>query len=274
MKNNKSNNNQKVVKKSNPPQQKQQQQPKQKVQQNKPQQKQPQKPNQTKPQQQQPQQTKSKKEQIPPKKALKPVEKVEEEIEDVEENEDTETNNPLGIDSELYEDITKIQLEIDNISNKEMQQKLKLDIERDRAFTPFFNEREKLLSSIPNFWHKVITSHPILTALITGKDDELIKNLTNFKVDVMDSGNVRFNFTFKNNNFIKNKSIWKEYAFDDQGISTTCSPIQWKNGNDITKKREGEDPSFFSWFADQDDLEIFDILKHEIWMFPNDFYNN
>ncbi|KAM9952744.1 hypothetical protein ACTFIR_007799 [Dictyostelium discoideum] len=200
----------------------------------------------------------------------KTIKKVEEKEE---ENVET-TNNPMGIEKELFEEISTLQVEIENIGNKEMKQKLKLDLERDTQLSPLYAEREAILKNIPEFWSTCIFKHPILSALITdSKDISFLKHLNGFNVEMKENGNVKFTFTFANNSFIKNKQIWKEYVFDTDGVSTSCSPIQWKNGNDITKKKEGEDPSFFSWFSDQDDLEIFDIFKHEIWMFPMDFYS-
>ncbi|KAM9982413.1 hypothetical protein ACTFIZ_006951 [Dictyostelium cf. discoideum] len=290
-KNNKNNDtvNSKVVKKSQPPQQQQQQQ-----QQKKPQQptKQPQptKPQQsTKPQQpikpqqptkQQPQQptkqqtTKQQPQQTNKLTTEKTIKKVVKEKEEENVETTTTTNNPMGIEKELFEEISTLQVEIENIGNKEMKQKLKLDLERDTQLSPLYAEREAILKNIPDFWSTCIFKHPILSALITdSKDISFLKHLNAFNVEMKENGNVKFTFTFTNNSFIKNKQIWKEYVFDTDGVSTSCSPIQWKNGNDITKKKEGEDPSFFSWFSDQDDLEIFDIFKHEIWMFPMDFYS-
>ncbi|KAM9962867.1 hypothetical protein ACTFIW_006087 [Dictyostelium discoideum] len=290
--------NSKVVKKSQPPQQQQQkkqqptkQQPQQPTKQQPQQptkQQQPAKQQPTKQQQQQQQPAKqqpakqqpTKQQQTPPTKQQQPTklttkEKTIKKVEEKEEEENVETtNNPMGIEKELFEEISTLQVEIENIGNKEMKQKLKLDLERDTQLSPLYAEREAILKNIPEFWSTCIFKHPILSALITdSKDISFLKHLNGFNVEMKENGNVKFTFTFANNSFIKNKQIWKEYVFDTDGVSTSCSPIQWKNGNDITKKKEGEDPSFFSWFSDQDDLEIFDIFKHEIWMFPMDFYS-
>ncbi|KAN0006977.1 hypothetical protein ACTFIU_005170 [Dictyostelium citrinum] len=246
--------NSKVVKKSQPPQQQPNKQPQQ--QSNK------QQPTKQQPTKQQPTKQLTK---LTTEKTIKKVEEKEENV---------EANNPMGIEKELFEEISTLQVEIENISNKEMKQKLKLDLERDTQLSPLYAEREAILKNIPQFWSTCIFKHPILSALITDpKDISFLKHLNGFNVEMKENGNVKFTFTFTNNSFIKNKQIWKEYVFDTDGVSTSCSPIQWKNGNDITKKKEGEDPSFFSWFSDQDDLEIFDIFKHEIWMFPMDFYS-
>ncbi|KAM9989180.1 hypothetical protein ACTFIY_005226 [Dictyostelium cf. discoideum] len=281
-KNNKNNDtvNSKVVKKSQPQQQQQQKKPQQPAKQHPakqhPAKQQPQQPTKQQPTKQQPtkQQPQTTKQQPQQTNKLTKTEKTIKKVEEKEEENVETTNNPMGIEKELFEEISTLQVEIENIGNKEMKQKLKLDLERDTQLSPLYAEREAILKNIPEFWSTCIFKHPILSALITdSKDISFLKHLNGFNVEMKENGNVKFTFTFTNNSFIKNKQIWKEYVFDTDGVSTSCSPIQWKNGNDITKKKEGEDPSFFSWFSDQDDLEIFDIFKHEIWMFPMDFYS-
>ncbi|KAF2072551.1 hypothetical protein CYY_006126 [Polysphondylium violaceum] len=208
------------------------------------------KPSQNKQQQQQQQVKKAKVEE----KVVKQEEKVENEQDATDESE-----------------IRDVQMMIDDLIDKKLQKVLDVDIDSEKDLAPLYIEREQVLAQIPLFWYNVVINHPILSQLITEKDNQLLKNLSSFKVESLDNSNVKFCFTFKPNNLIKNKIIWKEYLFKPEEIETNCSKIEWKNGNDITKN--STEPSFFSWFSPEDsDLSLFECFKEEIWRFPLDYY--
>ncbi|KYR02591.1 nucleosome assembly family protein [Tieghemostelium lacteum] len=177
-------------------------------------------------------------------------------------------------DNELTE-ITDIQVSIEDIMKKEMKAKVELDVQFYNSLKPLVQEREKLFSNIPNFWFTVFKNHHIISNLLSGKDEDLLKNLNNFNIEMNNQGNVKFLFNFKPNNIIKNKQIWKEYIFSDDDIEATVSKLEWKNGMDITIRKDGSEPSFFSWFSSEDtELEIFTILKNELYLFPLDYFQN
>jgi hypothetical protein len=83
---------------------------------------------------------------------------------------------------------------------------------------------------------------------------------------------VEFEFKFNPNEYLESESLVLKKSFsnlqspDSEANSrSTKVPIKWKEGKDITKVIEGVPPSFFTWFAfeeeDQDEDEFPDSVE-------------
>eukprot|EP00164_Ancoracysta_twista_P010684 GFYU01016214.1.p1 GENE.GFYU01016214.1~~GFYU01016214.1.p1 ORF type:complete len:230 (-),score=86.83 GFYU01016214.1:126-815(-) len=191
--------------------------------------------------------------------------------------EETEEND------QVFSEIEKVQEQIDNLSDEAASEIVKIEKEYNKKRRPFYEKRNKVISTIPGFWLRVIMNHEELSDLVTDEDAEVLGHLTD--VDIEDSFDVTsgytIKFTFENNPFFTNKILHKSFKYTEDGfLNVEQSEISWQPGKDVTKREVATSGSnkrtqpethmsFFTWFdPDEQDLAIGDIFKEELWPNP------
>jgi len=188
---------------------------------------------------------------------------------------------------ENFRALEAIQDEIEKLNDEATEEILQVERKYNGKRKPYYKRRNDIIREIPGFWLKVFTSHEMLTALLDENDQAVFKYLKELNVEDHDDvkSGFKISLTFDPNPFFKNTALSKEFRYDKDGNLTVIpTPIEWKEGKDLTKKtpkdasrgkrhREDESESFFTWFSPEDqDLELADIIKEELWPNPGKFF--
>ncbi|XP_074654215.1 protein SET-like [Tubulanus polymorphus] len=189
---------------------------------------------------------------------------------------------------DAIEKIDEVQNEIDRLNEQASEDILKVEQKYNKLRQPFFQKRSDLIAKIPNFWVTAFVNHPQVSALLNEEDEEALQHLT--KVEVQEFEDIksgyRINFQFDKNPFFDNDVISKEFHLNDTGEpSSKSTTIKWQNGQDLTKRSQGnakdrkrrhdDQESFFCWFTDHGDAgadELGEVIKDDIWPNPLQYY--
>jgi template-activating factor I len=188
---------------------------------------------------------------------------------------------------ESLRSLETIQDEIEKLNDEATEEILQVERKYNGKRRPYYKRRNEIIREIPGFWLKVFTSHEMLTALLDENDQAVFKYLKELNVEDHDDvkSGYKISLTFDPNPFFKNSVLSKEFRYDKDGnLTVVPTPIDWKDGKDLTKKppakdskgkrqREDESESFFTWFSPEDqDLELAEIIKEELWPNPGKFF--
>lgn len=123
---------------------------------------------------------------------------------------------------------------------------------KERALRPLYDERQKIISRIPDFWSTVFLCPPReIAQYIQPPDTELLTHITFFKVERLelnepgtsgDPRSLRITFEFAPNSVIEDKKLVKELKYryarkgGREGLVSDPVPIKWKSGKkDLTR---------------------------------------
>jgi len=191
-----------------------------------------------------------------------------------------------GVDDRV-QSLETIQDEIEKLNDEATEEILQVERKYNAKRKPYYRRRNEIIREIPDFWLRVFTSHDMLTALLDENDQAAFRYLRELNVEDHDDvkSGFKISLTFDPNPFFKNSTLSKEFRYDKDGNLTVIpTPIDWKEGKDLTKKapakdtkgkrqREDESESFFNWFSPEDqDLELADIIKEDLWPNPAKYY--
>lgn len=101
---------------------------------------------------------------------------------------------------------------------------------------------------IPEFWLSAMKNQISLAELITDRDEEALKALTDIRMEYLEKPGFRLIFEFAPNDFFTNKSISKTYFYrEDTGYGgdfiydhAEGDKIDWKAGKDLTVRVESK----------------------------------
>lgn len=101
---------------------------------------------------------------------------------------------------------------------------------------------------IPEFWLSAMKNQLSLAELITEKDEDALKALTDIRMEYLDKPGFRLIFEFAANDFFSNKTISKTYFYrEDTGYGgdfiydhAEGDKIDWKTGKDLTVRVESK----------------------------------
>mmetsp|Transcript_15144 Transcript_15144/g.25936 ORF Transcript_15144/g.25936 Transcript_15144/m.25936 type:complete len:235 (+) Transcript_15144:38-742(+) len=190
-----------------------------------------------------------------------------------------------------FEDLEKIQEDIEGLNDRASEEVLEIEKKYNGLRRPLFKKRSAILRKIPNFWGQAILHHEMLAEMMEAKDREVLKHLVELDVEDFDDlkSGYKITFTFSENPYFSNKTLSKEFRYTQEGeLEVTPTPIQWKPGMDITKRGDSEDDdesggkrgreekeSFFKWFdAEDQEVELGDIIKEDLWPNPVKYYTD
>ncbi|CAB3377372.1 Hypothetical predicted protein [Cloeon dipterum] len=180
-------------------------------------------------------------------------------------------------------DIDSCQNEIDALNEKASEEILLVEQKYNKLRKPFFEKRNEIIMRIPNFWVTAFVNHPQIQ--LDESEEDCLTHLKKLEVEEFEDikSGYKINFHFEENPFLKNEVISKEFHLGLSDPLSSSTPINWKEGQDLTKKngnakgrkRPHEMGGFFSWFLNNDDPcsdEIAEVIKDDIWPNPLQYY--
>ncbi|XWS60564.1 hypothetical protein CRYUN_Cryun07bG0046700 [Craigia yunnanensis] len=207
-----------------------------------------------------------------------------------------EEENSEQIDGDLVlsiEKLQEIQDELEKINEEASEKVLEVEQKYNVIRKPFYDKRNDIIKSIPDFWLTAFLSHPALGELLTEEDQKIFKHISSLEVedfkDLKSGYSITFNFN--PNPYFEDTKLTKTFNFLDEGTKITATHIKWKEGmglpNGVSHEKKGNkrqfaEESFFTWFTDaqqKDDMdeihdEVAEILKEDLWPNPLTYFNN
>nr|XP_023011776.1 protein SET [Leptinotarsa decemlineata] len=153
------------------------------------------------------------------------------------------------------EDIDICQNEIDNINEKASEEILKVERKYNQLRKPFFDNRNLIISNIPNFW---ITAVSFLVAICLSL--HLCIQRTHFSLQLI------YIFLSATPTSESTQIIWKEGCTLGQNVESN------RTGR---KRRHEPSKTFFGWFNDNVDPytdDIAEVIKDDLWLNPLQYY--
>lgn len=104
------------------------------------------------------------------------------------------------------------------------------------------------MKGIPEFWLTAMKNQVSLADLITERDEEALRSLTDIRMEYLDRPGFRLIFEFAPNDFFTNKTISKTYFYrEESGYGgdfiydhAEGEKIDWKAGKDLTVRVESK----------------------------------
>jgi len=124
--------------------------------------------------------------------------------------------------------------------------------EEDEEAEPEANNEEKTTAEdakgIPEFWLSAMKNQISLAELITDRDEEALRALTDIRMEYLDRPGFRLIFEFAPNDFFTNKTISKTYFYrEESGYGgdfiydhAEGDKVDWKAGKDLTVRVESK----------------------------------
>ena len=107
---------------------------------------------------------------------------------------------------------------------------------------------EPVAAGIPEFWLSAMKNQVSLAEMITDRDEEALKHLTDIRMEYLDKPGFRLIFEFGENEFFTNKTIAKSYFYQEENgyggdfiyDHAEGDTIEWKEGKDLTVRIESK----------------------------------
>ncbi len=107
-------------------------------------------------------------------------------------------------------------------------------------------EPAELVAGIPEFWLSAMKNQISLAEMITDRDEEALKHLTDIRMEYLDKPGFRLIFEFSDNDFFANKTISKTYFYQSEAgyggdfiyDHAEGDSINWKPDRDLTVRVE------------------------------------
>jgi nucleosome assembly protein 1-like 1 len=104
------------------------------------------------------------------------------------------------------------------------------------------------MKGIPEFWLSAMKNSISLAELITDRDEEALRSLTDIRMEYLDKPGFKLVFEFAANDFLTNKTISKTYFYrEENGYGgdfiydhAEGDKIDWKAGKDLTVRVESK----------------------------------
>ena len=109
-------------------------------------------------------------------------------------------------------------------------------------------EKDITTSGIPEFWLSAMKNQISLAEMITDRDEEALKHLTDVRMEYLDRPGFRLIFEFAENEFFTNKTLSKTYYYKEESgyggdfiydHAEGCK-IDWKADKDLTVRVESK----------------------------------
>lgn len=108
------------------------------------------------------------------------------------------------------------------------------------------SESTEKVSGIPEFWLSAMKNQVSLAEMITDRDEEALKSLTDIRMEYLDKPGFRLIFEFGDNEYFSNKTITKTYFYQNESgyggdfiyDHAEGDKIEWKAGKDLTVRVE------------------------------------
>jgi nucleosome assembly protein 1-like 1 len=152
----------------------------------------------------------------------------------------------------LYEQRAKIVNGTSEPTEDEVTRGKEEDEEEEAAAKPADKDDESTTGEpakgIPEFWLTALKNQVSLAELITDRDEEALRALTDVRMEYLDRPGFRLIFEFSPNDFFSNKTISKTYFYrEENGYGgdfiydhAEGDKIEWKAGKDLTVRVESK----------------------------------
>ncbi|PLB33519.1 histone chaperone NAP1 [Aspergillus candidus] len=122
-----------------------------------------------------------------------------------------------------------------------------LDV-KDEEGTKKDEDKEPLISGIPEFWLSAMKNQISLAEMITERDEEALRHITDIRMEYLDRPGFRLIFEFAENDYFTNKTISKTYYYKDENgyggdfiyDHAEGTKIDWKADKDLTVRVESK----------------------------------
>eukprot|EP01115_Flamella_aegyptia_P006436 TRINITY_DN2694_c0_g1_i1.p1 TRINITY_DN2694_c0_g1~~TRINITY_DN2694_c0_g1_i1.p1 ORF type:complete len:382 (+),score=256.73 TRINITY_DN2694_c0_g1_i1:107-1252(+) len=123
--------------------------------------------------------------------------------------------------------------------------------EKKEETKPAEGKKEEDVKGVPEFWSTTLKHHPDIGSMITERDEDALKHLTEVKVSHVEGQPHSFTleFHFSDNEFFEDKVIKKTYILKEQAEDgevvydhVDATQIKWKPGKDLTVKKVTKQP--------------------------------
>ena len=120
------------------------------------------------------------------------------------------------------------------------------DEETEAAPKEKASESADKVSGIPEFWLSAMKNQISLAEMITDRDEEALKSLTDIRMEYLDKPGFRLIFEFAENEYFTNKTITKTYYYQNESgyggdfiyDHAEGDKINWKEDKDLTVRVE------------------------------------
>lgn len=118
----------------------------------------------------------------------------------------------------------------------------------EKAEAPEESESAEPAKGIPEFWLSAMKNQISLAELITDRDEEALRSLTDVRMEYLDRPGFKLIFEFAENDFFTNKTVSKTYFYrEENGYGgdfiydhAEGDKIEWKAGKDLTVRVESK----------------------------------
>ncbi|KAL2809493.1 hypothetical protein BJX63DRAFT_405552 [Aspergillus granulosus] len=122
------------------------------------------------------------------------------------------------------------------------------DIDAAKDEEPKKDEEESPVAGIPEFWLSAMKNQISLAEMITERDEEALKHLTDIRMEYLDRPGFRLIFEFAENEFFTNKTVSKTYYYKEENgyggdfiyDHAEGTKIDWKDEKDLTVRVESK----------------------------------
>ncbi|XP_042639325.1 testis-specific Y-encoded-like protein 2 [Orycteropus afer afer] len=183
--------------------------------------------------------------------------------------------------AERMEALENIQLDLEAVNIKAGKAFLRLKRRFIQMRRPFLERRDLIIRHIPGFWVKAFLNHPKISILISQRDEDIFRYLTNLQVQDLRhiSMGYKMKLYFQTNPYFTNMVIVKEFQHNCSGqLVSHSTPIRWHRGQEPQThrhKNQNISRSFFNWFSSYSFPEadmIAEIIKNDLWVNPLRYY--
>lgn len=173
--------------------------------------------------------------------------------------------------------LESIQLDLEAVNIKAGKAFLRLKRKFIQMRRPFLERRDLIIQHIPGFWVKAFLNHPKISVMLSQRDEDIFRYLTNLQVQDLRhiSMGYKMKLYFQTNPYFTNTVIVKEFQCNQLGrLVSHSTPIRWHRGQE-PGAYQGTSYSFFSWFSNHSLPEahrIAEIIKNDLWVNPVRYY--
>lgn len=163
--------------------------------------------------------------------------KFEEQIKNLDKNNKDQIETIKNLENESQKLFDEYEKEIAEIKEKYIKKNEELIAKRKEEIEKLNVLNKKQV----NFWFKVLVNDKITNEIITQKDYDVLKFLTNIRLEYIDKEfkNFKLIFEFEKNEYFSNEFLEKQYFFsEDKLISQIISTeIKWKENKNYSQKK-------------------------------------
>ena len=109
-------------------------------------------------------------------------------------------------------------------------------------------DKQAEMAGIPEFWLSAMKNQISLAEMITERDEEALKHLTDIRMEYLDRPGFRLIFEFSENEYFTNRTISKTYYYKEESgyggdfiyDHAEGDNIEWKADKDLTLRMESK----------------------------------